>query len=176
MTFRNLWRTWLACLVLCLPILALLLVPQLMRSRSGGSASLVLGVGALLVLLVAAFMFAPAASAWSSPAPGWQARSAPRVTRALWRRRTGASVLALTAGIGVYAIGQIVGYALAQAVPHVHDNPAFAADPSQSPWIIHYSAFALQAVVLYATTTLGVAVYAWMMRALSLREVRSVAA
>lgn len=175
-TFRNLWRTWLACLVLCLPILALLLVPQLVRSRAGSSASLMLGVGALLVLLVAGFVFAPAASAWSSPAPGWQPRSALRATRVLWRRRTGASGLALTAGIGVYAIGQIAGYALAQAIPHVHDNPAFAADRSQSPWIIDYPAFALQAFALYAMTTLGVAVYAWLMRALSLREVRSVTA
>ncbi|HWV48867.1 MAG TPA: hypothetical protein VN035_05365, partial [Microbacterium sp.] len=97
-----------------------------------------------------------------------------RATRVLWRRRTGASGLALTAGIGVYAIGQIAGYALAQAIPHVHDNPAFAADRSQSPWIIDYPAFALQAFALYAMTTLGVAVYAWLMRALSLREVRSV--
>ncbi|MGF6823223.1 hypothetical protein M2317_002134 [Microbacterium sp. ZKA21] len=176
MTFRNLWRTWFACLVLCLPILALLLVPQLMRSRAGSSASLMLGVSALLVLLVAAFVFAPAASAWSSPAPGWQPRIALRTTRALWRRRTGASVLALIAGLGIYAIGQIAGYALAEAVPHVHENPVFAADRSQSPWIIDYPAFALQAFALYAMTTLAVAVYAWSMRALSLRAASSVIA
>ncbi|MFB7251667.1 hypothetical protein [Microbacterium sp. NPDC056234] len=169
MNIGNLWRTWLACLIACLPILVLLLVPQLMRSRAGSSSSLMIGVGVLLILIVAAFVCAPLMSAWLAPAPGWRPRSALRATGALWRRRTGRSVLALSAGIGVYAIGQIIGYALAQAVPHVHDNPAFATDPSQSPWLIDYPAFALQAVVIYAMTTLAVAVYAWQMRALNTR-------
>lgn len=169
MNIRYLWRTWLACLIACLPILVLLLMPQLMRSRAGGTSSLMIGVGLLLVLLVAAFVCAPLMSAWLAPAPGWQPRSALRAAGALWRGRTGQAALALLAGIGIYTVGQVAGYALAQAVPYVHDNPAFAADPRLSPWIIDYPAFALQAVVLYTLTTLAVAVYAWRMRSLSVQ-------
>lgn len=128
-----------------------------------------IGVGLLLILLIAAFVLAPAISAWLSPAPRWRPRSALRTAGTVWRRQPGRALLALSAGFGVYAIGQVVGYGLAQALPHVHDNPAFATDPGQAPWIIDYPAFVLQAVVLYAMTALAVAVYAWRMRALGTR-------
>lgn len=170
MNLRYLWRTWAACLIACLPILILLLVPQLMRSRAGSASSLMLGVALLLALLVAAFVCAPVMSAWLSPAPGWRPRTALRAAGAVWRRRTRDAAFALLAGIGIYAAGQVIGYLLAEAVPHVHDNPAFATDPSLPRWIVDYPAFVLQAVVLYAMTTAAVAVYAWRMRALSLRS------
>ena len=35
MNIRYLWRTWLACLIACLPILVLLLMPQLAVSVLG---------------------------------------------------------------------------------------------------------------------------------------------
>lgn len=166
---RILLRTWLGCLIGCLPLLALLLVPQLMRSRAGSEHLLLIGVTALLVLLTASFALAPLMSAASAPARGvWEVRSAWSGARDVWRRRTGAAVLALVVAIAIYAAGQAIGYALAEAVPYVHDNPAHIADATASPWLIDYPAYALQAGVLYAITALAVAVYATRIRALRL--------
>ncbi|NEE21927.1 hypothetical protein G3M58_87640, partial [Streptomyces sp. SID7499] len=56
-------RTSAACLVANLPLLALMLVPQLMRSRAGSEALLMVGMVLLLALVVVAVVFAPEVSA-----------------------------------------------------------------------------------------------------------------
>ena len=53
-------------------------------------------------------------------------------------------------------------------MPLVSDNPAFASDPDAPRWIIDYPAYALQAIVLYACTTLALTAYAARIRALAL--------
>ncbi|MGW9269105.1 hypothetical protein [Microbacterium sp. NPDC055599] len=165
MTLRILIRTWLASLVGCVPLLALLLVPQLLRSRAGNEHLLLLGTGALLLLLVAAFLAAPVLSAFAAPEGGrWDRRTAWRSAGAVWRTRRGAAVGALLAGVGVYALGQVLAYGVAEVVPPFADNPAHATDPAQSRWIVHYPAYVLQALVIYATSTLSVAVYATLLR------------
>jgi len=168
--FRTFARSWLACLIGCLPLLALLLVPQLMRSRAGSEQLLMVGTGLLLVLLTAAFVFAPLMTAWFAPVRGsWEPRTALGATARVWRHRKGSATIALLAGIAVYAGGQAVGYWLGSAVPYVSDNPEHLTDPSQPLWVIHYPAYVLQAIVLYLATTLAVAVYGWRMRTLSLQ-------
>ncbi len=175
MSPRILLRTWAGCLIGCLPLLALLLVPQLMRSRAGSEQLLLVGVAALLVLLTASFLLSPVLSAWFAPEPGrWEARTAWADTRAVWRRRPGAAATALFTAIAIYGAAQAVGYGLAEVVPYVRGNPAFGSDPTQSRWLIDYPAYALQAVVLYALTTLAVAVYATWVRVLSLRDAQAV--
>ncbi|MBD3942946.1 hypothetical protein IF188_14725 [Microbacterium sp. NEAU-LLC] len=161
-------RIWAAVLVGCLPLLGLLLVPQLMRSRAGSESLLMIGVVALLVMLVAGVVLAPVMSAFAAPVAGvWQPRTALGATRRVWRSRRAQAWLALGLFMLIYAAGQTAGYALGSAVPYVHDNPAFPADPTASPWVIDYPAYALQAAVIYLVTTLGLAVYAARLRSLA---------
>lgn len=162
-------RSWAVGALGCLPLLALLLVPQLMRSRAGSESLLVVGVLALFAMLIAAVVLAPVLSAIAAPVAGaWEPRTALRATRAVWRRRAGQAWLALGMLVLVYGAGQTVGYLVGEAVPYVHDNPALAGDPDAPRWLIDYPAYALQAVVIYAVTTLAVAVYAHRIRALAI--------
>jgi hypothetical protein len=172
---RTFAPSWLAHLIGCLPLLALLLIPQLMRSRAGSEQLLMVGTGLLLVLLTAAFVLAPLMTAWSAPVRGrWEPRTALRATAAVWRHRRGSATIALLAGIAIYAAGQAVGYGVGSAVPYVSDNPQHLTDPGQPAWLIHYPAYVLQAVVLYLATTLAVAVYGWRMRSLTLQRATAV--
>jgi len=171
MDLRTFARGWIACLIGCLPLLILLLVPQLMRSRAGSEQLLMVGTSLLLVLLTSAFLLAPLMTAWFAPVRGaWEPRTALRATAATWRQRRGTAATALIAGVAIYAGGQAVGYWVGSVVPYVSDNPAHATDPSVPAWTIHYPAYVLQAAVLYLTTTLAVAVYGWRMRTLALQR------
>lgn len=171
MNTGTLARSWLACTIGCLPLLVLLLVPQLMRSRAGDERLLFIGTGLLLLLLIAAFICAPVMTAWSDPVRGsWDRRTALRSTRRVWRHSTRGAVIALSVGILIYALGQVAGYLLGTFVPYVSDNPAHVSDPSQPRWVIHYAAYALQALALFAATTLAVAWYGWRVRALHLKK------
>ncbi|WP_345542548.1 hypothetical protein [Microbacterium jejuense] len=160
-------RTHASVMLGCLPLLALLLVPQLMRSRAGSESLLMAGVLALLVVLTAAVILAPVMSAFAAPGDGWRPRTALGATRRVWRTRRAQAWLALGLSALLYAAGQVAGYALAEVVPYVHDNPAAAGDPTASPWIIDYPAYALQAAVIYLFTTLALAVYAVRLRSLA---------
>lgn len=172
---RILLRTWLACLIWCLPLLALLLIPQLMRSRAGSEQMLFVGVALLLALVIGCFALAPMMSAWLTGVPGsWDVRSALAAAREVWRRCAAQASFALVMALAIYAAGQALGYGLATVLPYVHDNPAHATDSNTSPWIIDYPAYALQALVIYAVTTLAVAVYAWRIRTMRLRSAQAV--
>ncbi|MGI9824450.1 hypothetical protein [Agromyces sp. Marseille-Q5079] len=169
MPFFAFLRTWLVSIVVCIPLLALLLIPELMRSRAGGEQLLMIGTLALLGLLVAAFILAPVMSAIAAPvAERWTPRSALSATRAVWRSRTGQAWLALGGAVLVYAAAQAVGYWVGAVVPSVRDNPAFGSGASAARWVIDYPAYALQAVTIYAITTLAVAWYGWRIRVISL--------
>lgn len=171
MDLRTVARGWTACLIGCLPLLILLLVPQLMRSRAGSEQLLVVGTFLLLVLLTSAFLLAPPMTAWLAPVRGaWEPRTALRATAAAWRHRRGSAAVALVAGVAIYAGGQAVGYWVGAVVPYVSDNPEHLTDPNAPAWTIHYPAYVLQAAVLYLATTLAVAVYGLRMRALTLQR------
>lgn len=169
MPFVTFLRGWAAVAVGCLPLAALMFTPQLMRSRAGSESLLMIGMPLLLALLAAAIVFAPVLNAGATPVAGrWQPRSALRSTREVWRRRTGQAWLAFGVLVLVYGAGQAIGYLVGEAVPYVHDNPAAATDPTAPLWVIDYPAYALQAVVLYAVTTLAITLYAARIRALAL--------
>jgi hypothetical protein len=162
-------RSWAGVAVGCLPLFALTLVPQLMRSRAGSESLLMVGVLALFALLAAAVIAAPVMSAIAAPkAEAWLPRTALRSTAAVWRRRSGQAWLALGGLVVLYGIGQAIGYAVGAAVPYVFDNPEFASDPDAARWVIDYPAYALQAIVLYACTTLAIAAYATRIRSLAI--------
>jgi hypothetical protein len=140
-----------------------------MRSRAGSEQLLMVGTFALLALLVAAFVAAPVMSAIAAPvADRWTPRSAVQTTCAVWRSRTGQAWLTLGVSVLIYAAAQSVGYWVGAVVPSVSDNPAFGTDPSASRWLIDYPAYALQAVTIYAITTLAITWYGWRIRSLSL--------
>ena len=161
-------RAWAAVALGCLPLLALLLVPQLMRSRAGSEALLMVGVLAMFAVLAAAVILAPIMSAFGAPVEKvWQPRRALGAARRVWRTRRGQAWLALALFVVIYATGQIAGYALGSAVPYVRGNPTFAGDPAASRWIIDYPAYALQASVIYVFTTLALAAYAARLRTLA---------
>ncbi|MFF2272235.1 hypothetical protein ACFVTX_08165 [Agromyces sp. NPDC058136] len=158
MPFVTFLRGWAAVAVGCLPLAALMLTPQLMRSRAGSESLLMVGMLLLLALLAAAIVFAPVLNALATPVAGrWEPRTALRSTREVWRRRTGQAWLAFGALVLVYCAGQAIGYLVGEAVPYVQGPP----------WVIDYPAYVLQAVVLYAVTTLAIAVYAARIRSLS---------
>jgi hypothetical protein len=162
-------RGWAAVAVGCLPLFALMLLPQLMRSRAGSESLLMVGMLLLVALLAAAIVFAPVLNAIAAPVAGtWEPRTALRSAREVWRRRTGQAWLAFGLLVLVYGAGQAAGYLVGEAVPYVHDNPAAATDPTAPLWTIDYPAYALQAVVLYAVTTLAIALYAARLRSLAL--------
>ncbi len=162
-------RTWLASIVACLPLVVLLLIPELMRSRAGSGQLLMIGMVALLALLITAFIAAPVLSAIAAPVDErWTPRSALRATRAVWRSRTGMAWLTLGVAVLIYAAGQAVGYWVGAIMPSVSDNPSFGTDASEPRWLIDYPAYALQAVAIYAVTTLAIAWYGWRIRTLAL--------
>ena len=162
-------RTWLVSIVTCLPLLALLLIPELMRSRAGSEQLLMIGTLALLALLVAAFIAAPWMSAVAAPvAERWTPRSAVGQSRAVWRTRRGSAWLALGVAVLIYAAAQALGYWVGTVVPSVSDNPAFGTVASEPRWLIDYPAYVLQALTIYSITTIAIAWYGWRMRTLSL--------
>ncbi|TQM18506.1 hypothetical protein [Microbacterium kyungheense] len=114
-------RTWAAVVLGCLPLLALLLVPQLMRSRAGSeTAADASAVLALFLVLAAAVALAPVMSALAAPVEGvWQPRTALRSARRVWRTRPGSPGSRSACFALVYVTGQVVGYALGEAVPYV---------------------------------------------------------
>ncbi|MFE6964112.1 hypothetical protein ACFVAJ_03305 [Agromyces sp. NPDC057679] len=169
MPFVTFLRGWAAVAVGCLPLAGLMLTPQLMRSRAGSESLLMVGMLLLLALLAAAIVLAPGLNALATPVVGrWEPRTALRSTREVWRRSTGQAWLAFGALVLVYGAGQAIGYLLGEAVPYVHDNPASTSDPTAPLWVIDYPAYVLQAVVLYAVTTLAIALYAARVRSLAL--------
>lgn len=162
-------RSWFGCLLGGLPLLALLLTPALMRSRAGGEGLLGIGVLLLAALLTGAFLLAPTMTSWFAPARGsWAPPTAHRAARAVWREHTGPAVVALLLGLGVYALGQVAGYAVGIVLPPVLDDPT--AGPGQSPWVIDYPAYAIQAAVVYLVTTAAIALYGVRLRILHLHH------
>lgn len=157
----RLTRTWLVAAIGALPLLAVLLVPQLLRSRVGPAEVVAVGIPLMLALVVGAVLFAPLASAIAAPRGAeWRRPTALATTRRVWRHRTGPAVVALALFLVGYLLSQVAGFALAEVMPYVTPAPS-------GGWTLHYGPYALQAGVIYALTTLGVAAYADRIRALA---------
>lgn len=167
-TSRVLTRTYVAALVVNLPILAVLLVPQLMRSRAGSEALLMVGSFLLLALVVAAVVLAPEVSARVAPAgEHWRPSLARSRTRTLRREDRRTYLWRLGEFVALYVAAQGVGGIFAWMMPYVWDNPAHATDPTRSPWIIDYPNYAAQAAAIYLGICFALAWYATRLRAQS---------
>jgi hypothetical protein len=152
-------RTLLASLVAYLPMLGLLLVPQLMRSRAGSESLLLIGSTLYLLLIAAALLTTPLLSALAAPSgDSWAPRSACATVRAIRRSRP----LAFWQRVGEWGLlfiaGQAAGLLVAYFLPYVEDNPQFGT-MGQPRWILQYDNYATQAVVVYLLSCLS---FAWL--------------
>ncbi|MFZ4264766.1 hypothetical protein [Streptomyces arboris] len=171
---RALARTFAACLAVNVPLLALLLIPQLMRSRAGSEVLLTVGLLLLFALVVGAVVFAPEVSAKVAPAgPHWLPGGARARVRALRRESRRTYLWRLGEFVALYIAAQGVGGLIAWLLPHVADNPARATDPTASVWIIDYPNYAVQAGAMYVCICFALAWYATRLRADSGRAQRS---
>ncbi|NUV70365.1 MULTISPECIES: hypothetical protein [unclassified Streptomyces] len=168
---RALARTFAACLAVNVPILALLLIPQLMRSRAGSEALLTVGLLLLLTLVVGAVMLAPEVSARVAPAgPHWLPGGARARVRALRCENRRTYLWRLGEFVALYVAAQGVGGLIAWLLPHVADNPAHAADPTAPAWIVDYPNYAAQAGAMYVCICFALAWYGTRLRAESVRS------
>jgi hypothetical protein len=162
---RALFRTCAAALLACLPILALLLVPSLMRSRAGSETLLAIGSTLFVILVVAAILAAPVLSAVAAPLGHHWKRGTVRATvRELRRTRPRAFWWTIGEFFAILLVSQLAGLAVALVAPYVASNPAHATDPAAPAWIIDYPNYALQACVIYVVICFAVAWYGTRLR------------
>ncbi|WP_073949791.1 hypothetical protein [Streptomyces kebangsaanensis] len=162
-------RTYALALVVYTPLLALLLVPRLMRSRAGSEAMLAVGSVLLLTLVVGAVVIAPEVSAKAAPRGDlWSFGRARARVRTLIRTRRRTYFLCLGEFVVLYLAAQGAGGILAWMMPYVWENPAHETDPTQSLWILDYPNYAAQAITIYLVTCSALTWYATRLRALSL--------
>jgi hypothetical protein len=147
-----------ASLIANLPMLGLLLVPQLMRSRAGSEAQLMVGASLYSVLILAALAAAPLVSALAAPKPGrWTAGTATRTALEIGRARPRDFWRRVGEWLGLFVLAQAVGLLVAWLLPYVWDNPGFGA-PGEPRWILDYRNYAIQAVAIYLFSCVS---YAW---------------
>ena len=152
-------RSFLASTVANLPMLGLLLVPQLMRSRAGSETLLLVGSTLYLVLVAAALFTSPRVSAWAAPlGDSWSPRTAGATVGALRRRWPLAFWQRVGEWFVLFLAGQAAGYLLAAVLPPVEDNPRFGLE-GESRWLLDYDRYALQAVTIYVFSCLS---FAWL--------------
>lgn len=152
-------RAWAGLALIGLPLLVLLLIPQLMRSRGSTEQLMMIGVGLQMVLLAGLIIAAPVGAALTAAAPpAWLPRTALWAARDTWsgNRRTGWMALGVFAV--VYTAGQVVAYGFAAVVPYAETNEPLPG------WTIHYGPYAVQALIIYGWTTLAAALYAVRLR------------
>jgi len=151
-------KVFLANLVGNLPMLVLLLVPQLMRSRAGSEGLLLIGSTLYCALVAVAVAIAPRLRAWAAPrADVWTTRTAGRTVRAIresqareFRQRVGEFLL-------LFLLAQAAGFCIAWLMPYVSANSSFGG-PGEPRWIIHYGNYAVHAVTIYLVSCLS---FAW---------------
>ncbi len=141
------------------PMLVLLLVPQLMRSRAGSEALLFAGTSLYLVLIAAALFTAPRVTAWAAPnGDAWSPRAASETARAIRRTQPRAFWRRVGEWGILFVLGQAAGLSVAALLPYVEDNPEFGAAGGPR-WIVHYGSFAVQAITVYLFSCLS---FAWL--------------
>jgi hypothetical protein len=172
----TLLRTYAASLVANLPLLALMLIPQLMRSRAGSESLLAAGTIVLLALVIAAVVIAPEVGAAVAPRGEWRLGRARAAVRELFRSRRRAALGRLAEFAGLYLLSQVVGGLVAGHLPHVSDNPEFGVASGAGRWVVDYPNFAVQAVSMYLVVCVATAWYGVRMRQLALDSAASRAA
>jgi hypothetical protein len=149
----------LASVVAYLPMLALLLVPQLMRSRAGSETLLLVGSSLYCVLIVIALATAPRVSALAAPeSDQWTTRTAGRTARELGRIQPRDVSWRVGEWFLLFLVAQAAGLLVAWLMPHISDNPEFGAQ-GEPRWILHYRNYAIQAFVIYLFSCFS---FAWL--------------
>jgi hypothetical protein len=151
-------KVFLATIVANLPMLALLLVPQLMRSRAGSEQLLFVGSTLYLALIAVALGIAPSVSAWAAPRTElWTTRTARRTAGEI--RRTQAREFWQRVGewLLAFLLAQAAGLISAWLMPYVSDNPGFGA-PGEPRWSIQYGNYVVHVVIIYLCSCLS---FAW---------------
>jgi hypothetical protein len=155
-----------------LPMLALLLVPQLLRSRAGSEELLFVGSSLYCALIVIALATAPRLSALAAPITEyWTPRTAGRTARAFRRARPRLFWQCVAEWLLLFLLAQAVGLLVAWFLPYVSDNPEFGA-PGEARWIIHYRNYAIQAAAIYLFSCLSFAWFGARVRQLSIARGR----
>lgn len=142
--------------VVDLPLLALLLTPQLMRSRveawPGASTA---GIAVFVLLPFVVLWLAPAVAATVRPAPGWTPRTAQRAVGRLVRRRPRTWARLLGEYLLLLVASQLLGGLVAALLPHFRRDPA-----TPDAWLFSYPPYALQAVLMWSVLCVAHAWYA----------------
>jgi len=148
-------RVSVASLVANLPMLALLLVPQLLRSRAGSETLLFVGSTLYCALIVAALATAPIVSAWAAPkGEHWTTRTAFRATCRIRRTQGKAFWQRFGEWFLLFVLAQAAGFFVAWLVPYVWDNPAFGA-PGEPRWVLSYRNYAAHVFTIYLFSCLS---------------------
>ena len=162
-------RVFLATLVANLPMLALLLVPQLMRSRAGSETLLLAGTTLYLSLVAIALTIAPRVSAWAAPrSDKWVPSTVSRTIRELRQKRVRDFWQRVGEWFLLFLVAQAVGFFVAWLMPYVSDNPQFGS-LGEARWIVHYRNYVVHAVAIYLFSCFS---FAWLgvrLRQLALR-------
>lgn len=152
-------RVFLASAIANLPMLGLLLVPQLMRSRAGSEALLMFGATLYVVLVAAALRTTPLVTAWAAPkGESWSPRNVNATVRTIWRVRPGAFWRCMGEWCVLFVAAQAAGLLVAYFVPYIEDNPRFG-QGNEPRWVVHYGSYVLQAVTIYLVSCLS---FAWL--------------
>lgn len=151
-------KTFLATLVANLPMFALLLVPQLMRSRAGSERLLLIGAALYLSLIAVALTISPWVSAWAAPRANlWTLHGVRQTVYRIRRSRPREFWQRLAEWLVLFLLAQAIGLCIAWLMPYIQDNPQFGT-ASEPPWIISYGNYVVQAVSIYLFTCLS---FAW---------------
>ncbi len=130
-------------------MLALLLVPQLMRSRAGSEALLFVGTTLYFGLIAVALMTAAPLSAWATPVTDvWTPGTASRMTRLLWWTEPREFWQRVGEWFLFFVLAQAAGFYVGWLMPYVQDNPDFVA-AGEARWLIRYDNYALHVVTIY---------------------------
>jgi hypothetical protein len=149
-------------------MLALLLVPQLMRSRAGSETLLLVGSSLYCALVVIALATAPGISALAAPKPDrWTTRTAARTARELGRVHPRDVSWRVGEWFLLFLVAQAAGLLVAWVTPYVSDNPEFGA-PGQPRRILHYQNYAIQAIAIYLFSCFSFAWFGARLRQLSI--------
>lgn len=141
-------RTFLASIVANLPMLVLLLVPQVMRSRAGSETLLAIGALLYLALITVALLTTPRVTARAAPNETWSPATANAMVHRIFQTRRGAFWQRIGEWFVIFAIGQGAGLLVALLLPYVADNPRFGL-PDESRWVLNYRNYFVQAVTIY---------------------------
>lgn len=171
MTFSiALTRAFGLSLVAYTPLLALLLIPQLMRSRAGSETLLMFGTVIFIGFVVGVILTSPRVSAVAARDGAWGPQTFRQTLREARRKHGLPYWRRLGEFVAIFVAGQVAGLLVAVALPYISDNPEHATNPAAHPWIIHYKEYAAQAVVIYLIICFAAAWYGTRLRKLALQK------